>query len=181
MATEGTGPVTSAYFLGQSIGLACMAKLLGVGTNRLRRSANCVPDMRMGSVKAGSHRDSFSIDAFLTTVHESVAETLPDRPGYPKLFLPDFGRFVRRGRAARADDSDFDVASDVEDGELKQWLEKPGTSMAWQVVQARDATKLVKYLPPGNLMELYQHYAATRQLLNAKASSHLVIQVWSFP
>ena len=80
-------------------------------------------------------------------------------------------RFVRRGRAAKADDNDFDICSDVEDGELISWLEKPGRSMAWQVIQAKDDKKLTKYLPPGNLTELYQHYVATRQLLGASVSS----------
>ena len=42
---------------------------------------------------------------------------------------------MRRGRAAKGDDSDFDVsASDVEDAELTSWLEKPGKSMALQVL-----------------------------------------------
>ena len=42
---------------------------------------------------------------------------------------------MRRGRAAKGDDSDFDVsASDVEDTELSSWLEKPGKSMALQVL-----------------------------------------------
>lgn len=43
--------------------------------------------------------------------------------------------------------------------------------MAWQVIQAKDEKKLTKYLPPGNLTELYQHYVATRQLLAASVSS----------
>lgn len=43
--------------------------------------------------------------------------------------------------------------------------------MAWQVIQAKDEKKLTKYLPPGNLTELYQHYVATRQLLGASVSS----------
>ena len=80
-------------------------------------------------------------------------------------------RFVRRGRAAKADDPDFDLASDVDDAELTSWLEKPGRSMAWQVLQSNNQKKLTKYLPPGNLMGLYHHYAATRQLLAAKILS----------
>ena len=88
-----------------------------------------------------------------------------------KRHKPNPSRFVRRGRAAKADDPDFDLASDVEDSELASWLEKPGRSMAWQVLQSTNHKKLTKFLPPGNLMELYQHYAATRQLLAAKVLS----------
>lgn len=88
-----------------------------------------------------------------------------------KRHKPNPARFVRRGRAAKADDPDFDLASDVDDSELASWLEKPGRSMAWQVLQSTNHKKLTKYLPPGNLMELYQHYAATRQLLAAKVLS----------
>ena len=62
------------------MGFACLAKLLGIGTARLRRNANLTPDMRFGKDKRGSTSHTFSIDAFLTTLHESVAETLPDRP-----------------------------------------------------------------------------------------------------
>ena len=42
---------------------------------------------------------------------------------------------MRRGRAAKGDDSDFDVsASDVEDTELTSWLEKPGKALALQIL-----------------------------------------------
>ncbi|CAK8999029.1 unnamed protein product [Durusdinium trenchii] len=56
------------------------------------------------------------------------------------------------------DDPDFDIESDVEDGELTSWLERPGKSVAFQIIHWQDSKKLVKYLPPGNLKELYQHY-----------------------
>ena len=82
-------------------------------------------------------------------------------------------RFVRRGRAAHADDPDFDIESDVEDGELTSWLERPGKSVAFQIIHWQDSKKLVKYLPPGNLKELYQHYASSRSLLGLKSSSFL--------
>ena len=79
---------------------------------------------------------------------------------------------MRRGRAAKGDDSDFDVsASDVEDTELSSWLEKPGKSMALQVLSGPTEKKLTKYLPPGNVMELYHHYVATRLLIGARVSS----------
>lgn len=88
--------------------------------------------------------------------------------------MVDLGcRFIRRGRAAKADDLDFDVASDVEDAELASWLERPGASMGWQALHPHDQHKLVKWLPPGNLSQLYEHYTATRQLVGAKTSSSL--------
>ena len=80
-------------------------------------------------------------------------------------------RFVRRGRAARKDDEDFDIGSDVDDAELASWLEKPGTSTSWKLVDTEGKKKMTKYLPPGNLQELYQHYAASRELLGVKAAS----------
>lgn len=77
---EGSGPIKTSYFLGQPMGFACLAKLLGIGTARLRRNTSLTPDMRYGKDKKGSTSHTFSIDAFFTTLHESVAETLPDRP-----------------------------------------------------------------------------------------------------
>ena len=81
-------------------------------------------------------------------------------------------RFVRRGRAAKADDEDFDVASDVSDTELASWLVKSESSIAWQMFLGEDEKKMTKFLPPGNVQELYHHYAATRQLIGSKASSY---------
>lgn len=68
-------------FLDQPIGLACLAKLLGVGTARLRRGMAHRPDLRFGKQKSGSRSITFSVDAFLATLYDSVAETLPDRWG----------------------------------------------------------------------------------------------------
>ena len=79
LSVEGSGHIESVTFLNQPVGLACLAKILGVGKNRLRKSGNMIPDMRFGKCKEGSSSESFSIDAFLTTLYNSVAETLPDR------------------------------------------------------------------------------------------------------
>lgn len=43
--------------------------------------------------------------------------------------------------------------------------------MALQLIQGNDEKKVAKFLPPGNVQELYQHYAATRQLIGAKLVS----------
>ena len=77
--------MSTSRFLGQDIGFSCLAKVLGVGAARLRRAVNLTPDLRFGKSRQGSTKDSFNIDAFFTTLHESVAETLPDRQLGPKL------------------------------------------------------------------------------------------------
>jgi len=79
LSVDGSGPIESVSFLNQPMGLACFAKILGIGKNRVRKSGNMVPDMRFGKCKQGSSSSSFSVDAFLTTLYNSVAETLPDR------------------------------------------------------------------------------------------------------
>lgn len=90
MAVDGTVPIQSTTFLEQEVGFRCLASLLGVGTNRLRRSGNTAPDLRLGKDKSGSQKESFSIDAFFATLYQSVAETLPDRQGWvEKCWLRD--------------------------------------------------------------------------------------------
>ena len=73
-------------------------------------------------------------------------------------------RFVRRGRAATPCSDEYELESDVSDSELASWVQKPGRSIALQFLSKGEA-KMTKFLPPGNIMELYQHYASTRQLL----------------
>lgn len=54
---------------------------------------------------------------------------------------------------------------------MVSWLEKPGQSIGWQIIQSSDEKKMCKYLPPGNIMELYHHYVSTRQLLGVSLAS----------
>ena len=82
------------------------------------------------------------------------------------------GRFIRRGRAANANDAEIEVASDVSDSELASWLGKPGASSSLQLLHGADKKKITKYLPPGNCHQLYHHYVATRQLIQSKAVSY---------
>ena len=83
-------------------------------------------------------------------------------------------RFVRRGRAAKKDDADFDIVSDVDDAELVTWLEKPGLGTALQLIQQPgDDKKMAKYLPPGSISDLFHHYQAARTLTGAKSVSFL--------
>lgn len=83
MSVDGSGPVQSTRFLGQEIGFPCLAKLLGVGANRLRKGAKRTPDQRLGKERGGSKRETWSIDAFFTTMYTGIAETLPDRSPHP--------------------------------------------------------------------------------------------------
>lgn len=73
-------------------------------------------------------------------------------------------RFIRRGRAATPCSDEYELESDVSDSELASWVQKPGRSIALQFL-SKGEDKMAKFLPPGNIMELYQHYASTRQLL----------------
>ena len=83
-------------------------------------------------------------------------------------------RFVRRGRAAKKDDPEFDIVSDVEDSELVSWLEKPGLGPALQLIQQpTDKGKMTKYLPPGSISDLFEHYQSARKLVGAKSVSWL--------
>ena len=81
MSSDGDGPLSNVTFLSQPIGVKCLASLLGVGSNRLRRGMTMTPDLRVGKAKSGSLKPTFTVDAFLATLHQTVAETLPDRWG----------------------------------------------------------------------------------------------------
>ena len=82
-------------------------------------------------------------------------------------------RFIRRGRGAQHDDTEFDIeldeASVVDD--LRDWLDHPKGPL-WEAVAPGDK-KLTKYLAPGTVSDLYTHYQSTRQLFGAVAVSYL--------
>ena len=85
----------------------------------------------------------------------------------------DFGakmRFVRRGGPS---DSDFEIDSDCEVEEIRDFLDAPGKGAMWDLLQPGEK-KLTKYLDPGTIADLFQHYVATRQMLGAEAVSYLV-------
>lgn len=96
-------------------------------------------------------------------------------------FIPTFAsrqhgsvavRFIRRGGAGRAGADDAELASDVDDSDgekLAGWLEGAGTSISWNIFLSTaggaDVSRLVKrFLPPGNVAELYQHYIAVSKM-----------------
>ena len=45
----------------------------------MRKTLRLQPDLRFGHDKSGTKRETASVDAFLTVLYDSVAETLPDR------------------------------------------------------------------------------------------------------
>lgn len=65
--------------LDQTVGAKCLARLLGVGSNRLRKSMSGAPDLRFGRREHRSRPQTYTVDAFLQIAYESIAETLPDR------------------------------------------------------------------------------------------------------
>ncbi len=84
-------------------------------------------------------------------------------------------RFLRRGRAATAEDPDLDVDSDYCDGEdMRDWLDSPNKAAVWGVIQPGERS-ICKYLAPGNVADLFSHYQATRQLYGSPSVSCLAI------
>lgn len=77
---DGRGTIEQYKFLEKEVSGPCLAALLGVGKGRLRKSTGLSPDLRFGSARKGSHEQTYSVDSFLTTMYQQVAETLPDRP-----------------------------------------------------------------------------------------------------
>ncbi|CAE6950458.1 unnamed protein product [Symbiodinium sp. CCMP2592] len=151
---------TKYILLGQEVGRKCLSKLLGVGSHRLQKVESAIPDLRHGKRAYRSHLESYSVDAFLQNAYDAIAETLPHQ-------------YVRRGRArprrpGRSDDTedelsdaDQEIASDIENTEeLAEWIDKPDAP-----ILAASSRKIRKYLPPGNLAELFQHYRAAQTLL----------------
>lgn len=88
-------------------------------------------------------------------------------------------RFIRRGRAARRkidlddpDPSDFEeIASDVDNvDELREWLSLQSFSTRGLVPHE---SLVQKFLPPGTIADLYEHYRATQTMLGCHCVSYL--------
>ena len=86
-------------------------------------------------------------------------------------------RFVRRGRASKPKsdlDSDADsnyeeVASDLDnEDELREWLSS--TQVKGKGVLPGEVL-VKKFLPPGTVADLYEHYKATQSMLGGYAVS----------
>jgi len=69
----------SYVFLGRPVGRLCLCEILGIGAHRFRRCQQMIPDMRFGKKKSGSQPNTASVDAFLSILYASVAETMPDQ------------------------------------------------------------------------------------------------------
>ena len=52
---------------------------------------------------------------------------------------------------------------------MRDWLDAPGKGPIWDMVASEK--KVAKYLDPGTVSDLYQHYVATRQMWGAAAVS----------
>ena len=147
----------------------CLVRILGIGKNRLMRASSGAPDLRVGGQPRGSTAESDSVRAFFHTAYTKLGECLPDK-------------FVRRGRAKakKKVDSDSDsggVVSDLEgeddSAELLEWLDRStNTEVHNAVLHAGSMVK--RWLPPGNLSELYDHYQVVQSLLEINPASFLV-------
>ncbi|CAK9086784.1 unnamed protein product [Durusdinium trenchii] len=102
---------------------------------------------------AGSQQCAASVDAFLSLMYNGVAE------------------FIRRGRSSGQEDSDIDIDSDCEVEELRDFLDVPGKGPVWDIVHPNEK-QITKYMDPGTVADLYQHYVATRQMFGAAAVSY---------
>lgn len=65
--------------LDKKISPKCLASLLGIGSNRLRRVEGGAPDLRYGKREYKSKPSTFTIDSFLQICYHNIAETLPDK------------------------------------------------------------------------------------------------------
>ena len=149
----------------------CLATLLGVGLKRLQRAETGTPDQRFGHQVKGTSAESDGVRAFFNSMYMKVAESLPDR-------------FVRSGRARKRHTTHTSVISDEsseyleapsgdefdDDQDLLQWLDKASDTPLHNATLHSNC--LVKrYLPPGNLSELYDHYMVTQSLMGCNAAS----------
>ena len=92
MSVESEGPLhgrvsTKHLFLGKTMSQTCLSALLGIGSKRLRKKMNGVPDLRFGKSKCGSRKNTASVDAWLALQYTQIAETLPDRLEFEKKFF----------------------------------------------------------------------------------------------
>ena len=91
-------------------------------------------------------------------------------------------RFIRRGRASKpATSCDLDddhprdeeeISSDVDNAdELGEWLSTKPTGHLTHILPHQSLIR--KYLPPGTVADLYEHYKSTQQMLGAYFASYL--------
>lgn len=145
-----------------------------MGKTRLAKAESSTPDLRFGAQEKATSAESDSVRSFFHSLYIKIAESLPDR-------------FVRVGKAKRRktthglksfqhDDSEseyFEAPDESEDDDdLRQWLDRADDGPLHNAVL--HATSLVKrYLPPGNLSELYDHFQVVQSMLGVNAASLL--------
>jgi len=147
--------------------------LLGIGKNRLARAEAGTPDLRCGTQERAASAAADSVRAFFHNAYTKLGECLPDK-------------FVRRGRAKKQsktkdknDDSsdDWEVHScEDDDADLREWLEKSSDTAVHNAC-VNNATLAKRWLPPGNLAEMYDHYQVVQSMLDAHAASSLVCSI----
>lgn len=79
LSSTGSGSTTSRSLLDKPVGLKCLAALMGIGQQRLRRATSGAPDMRYGKKAHRFRPGTWTADSFLQVSYDSIAETLPDK------------------------------------------------------------------------------------------------------
>ena len=126
--------------------------------------------MRCGEKPVSEQSDS--VRAFLHRTYTKLGECMPDK-------------FIRRGRAKKRpmqrksitfddDDSNSDyVAScDDDDSDLLQWLDR-STDTALHNTFLNNQSLVKRWLPPGNLAELFDHYQVSQAMIGGPIASLL--------
>ena len=152
----------------------CLCSILAIGTSRLKRCELSKPDLRFGKQERPTSTEGDSCRAFFQSMYVKVAESLPDV-------------FVRKGRARRrvrtshghkgwqddggSSDSSFFEAEGEEDDEadLFAWLDK-ATDGPLQNMVLNSKNLVKRFLPPGNVSELYDHYQVVQSMLGLNAA-----------
>ena len=70
---------SGCQLLDKPVGPKCLAALLGLGVNRLKRIQSGGPDLRFGKREYRSKPGTWTVDAFLQVAYDNIAETLPDK------------------------------------------------------------------------------------------------------
>lgn len=143
----------------------CLVTILGIGKGRLARIEAGTEDLRCGTQQRGTTLQSDSVRAFFHNAYAKLGECLPDK-------------FIRRSKSKSkhsccSDTSDGEVASDAgdDDRDLLEWLDNADTPLHNACINASTLAK--RWLPPGNLAELFDHYQTVQQLLECPAASLL--------